>query len=115
MVLEHAWRMFQRGGEQEERTLCPPHRPSALRYPTRPTLAELGIAQQAVPLLVLSHVSHTPLLTAGDRGEDDAMPEPLSSLLSTLPVLISSNFQPPSWLGSAGEEEIVLPFAHLML
>lgn len=123
---EYAWRMFQRGGEQEERMPCPPHQPSALQCPILPMLAELGIAQQAAPLFVLSHASHTPLFTAGSRGEDDATPEPLFSLLSALLLLTCSSFQPPSWLpegditaasrlGSAGEKKIVLPFAHQLL
>lgn len=59
MVLEYTWRKFQRGGEQEERTPCPLYQPCALQRPVLPNSASVDIAQQAVPVFVLSCVLHT--------------------------------------------------------
>lgn len=61
MVLERAWRMFQRSGEQEDA--------SALQCPTVPMLAELGIIQQAVSLFVLPRVPHTLVYSREQKGE----------------------------------------------
>lgn len=75
---------------------CPPHQPSTLQCPTLPMLAELGIAQKAVSLFVLSHVSHTHLYSQqGSRSEDDAMPELfLSCPLSLFSYLAPSSHHP---------------------
>lgn len=76
MVLEHAWRMFQGGGEQEDA--------SALQCPTVPMLAELGIIQQAVPLFVLC-----PTHPCLQQGAEMRVRQCLTLSLLFLPSLIS--------------------------
>lgn len=64
MVLEHAWNMLQRGKAEG---MPPPY----LLYPAR--------SGQHPSLRYL----HMLIFTVGSRGEDDAVPEPLSLLILT--------------------------------